>query len=100
MSRPTSITQTGAGTSRWVPVSRYLANTSIAVVVSGTVDYTVQATYDDVFDSTVTATAFDHGSLAAQTANASGAYTSPITAVRIKVNSGSGSATMTVIQAA
>jgi hypothetical protein len=77
-------------------------NVGIGVVVSGTVNYTVQHTFDDVWATGYSAAAgnwYNHSSLAAQTANADGNYAFPVTAVRLTVNSGSGTATMTLIQA-
>jgi hypothetical protein len=74
-------------------------NVGVGVVVSGTVNYTIQHTFDDVFDSTVTPTWFNHPSLTAQAVSADGNYAFPIRAVKILVNSGTGSATATVIQA-
>jgi DUF971 family protein len=99
MSRPASVTQTGVGSSAWIPVSRDLSITSVAVTASGTVNYTVQHTFDDVFDPSVTPTVFNHSSLAAQTASGYGAYTAPVSAVRVTVNSGTGSARLVVLQA-
>jgi len=92
--------QTGAGSTGWVPVD-YTQNQfgiGFGVVTSGTVNYTVQHTFDDVFDPTVTPTAFDHSAVAAQTTNKDGNYAFPIAAVRVTVNSGTGSATLTVLQ--
>jgi hypothetical protein len=77
-------------------------NVGIGVKVDGTVNYTVQHTFDDVWASGYSAgsgTWFNHASLASQSGNADGNYAFPVTAVRLTVNSGSGIATMTIIQA-
>lgn len=72
---------------------------SFAVVVSGTLTYSVQHTFDDVFNSSVTPTWFDHSSIAAQTTNKDGNYAFPVRAVRLNVTAyTSGGATMTVLQ--
>ena len=98
--RPTSISKTGTGTTAWVPVDYAMPYSviSLAVVVSGTITYTVECTFDDVFDSGVTPTAFAHGTLAAQTTNQSGTYVAPIRAVRLNNTAGTGTTTMTIIQ--
>jgi hypothetical protein len=92
----------GAKTSAALPFDLYnRPECSLQVVVTGTADYTVQQTLDDVFDSTVTATWFNHpdANLVAATTNKQGNYAYIPAAVRLVLNSGSGSATLTVIQA-
>jgi hypothetical protein len=74
-------------------------NVGIGVVVSGTVNYTIQHTFDDVLDGAVTPTWFNHPTLASLATSADGNYAFPVRAVRVFVNSGSGTATATVIQA-
>lgn len=101
--RPVTVSQTGAGSSAVVPMDIYLNpfNVGIGVKVTGTVNYTVQHTFDDVFASgfdAATATWYDHTTLAAQTANAVGNYAFAVRGVRITVNSGTGSAQMTLVQ--
>lgn len=93
---------TGVGASTWKPVD-YLpvpTNTSVACVVAGTVNYTVQHTHDDIFDPVIALnpTAIDHAFLAAQTATADGNYAFPIRAIRVLVNSGAGSVATTILQ--
>ena len=73
-------------------------NVGMGVVVNGTVNYTVQHTFDDVLNASVTPTWFNHPSLAAQTATADGNYAFPVRAIRIFLNSGSGTVTLTIIQ--
>lgn len=74
------------------------------VIVTGTVSYTVQHTFDDIqglYGAPVLPTAavwFDHASVAAQTANKDGNYAFPCTAIRIRQATGSGSTRMVVIQ--
>jgi hypothetical protein len=99
--RPTTISQTGSGESNWVPLDTYKNpfNVSLAVVVTGTVNYTVQHTLDNVQDAAVTPTAFDHEYLTGLAASQDGNYAFPVRAVRIKVNSGSGTAALTIQQA-
>lgn len=97
--RPISVTQTGAGSSVAIPLDFYgRSEISLQVVVSGTVNFTVQQTLDDPAASP---TWFAHPdtALAAATASAQGNYAYIPRAVRLTVNSGAGSATLTILQA-
>src|ERR1700693_2506751 len=94
--RPVYITQTGAGSSKAVPLARKPPY-SVAVVVTGTVNYTIQYTYDDV--TVGITTWWNNPSYTGLTINADAQFSSPITAVRVTVNSGTGSATMQVLDA-
>lgn len=92
----------GAKTSAALPFDIYnRPECSLQVVVTGTANYTVQQTLDDIFDPTVTPTWFDHPdtNLVAATANKQGNYAYIPAATRLVLNSGSGSARLTVIQA-
>ncbi len=76
--------------------------TSLSVLVTGTVNYTVQYTFDDVFSSTYAPASgnwVDHPNLTAQTTTKDSNLAYPATAVRIVLNSGTGSVRFTVIQA-
>ncbi len=95
------ITQSGVGASVGAPLDIHgRPEISLQVVVTGTVNYTVQQTLDDLFDNSVAPTWFDHPdvNLVAQTVNRQGNYGYVPGAVRIVVNSGTGSARMIVIQ--
>lgn len=94
----------GAKYSNVYPPDNYVSpfNVAISVVVTGTVNYTVQYTFDDVFASTydpATGTWTDHPSLTGQTATKDSNIAYPVTGVRIKLNSGNGSVKSTFIQA-
>jgi hypothetical protein len=102
--RPITVTQTGAGAVNPIPLDTYRNpfNIGLGLKVSGTVNYTVQHTFDDVYAQSYDAAAgtwYDHPVLSSLTSNADGNYAFPCTAIRMVVNSGSGSATMTVVQA-
>jgi len=99
MTRPIVKALVGTGTGAWLPVDRHNFVTSLAVVVNGTTNYTVQHTLDDVLNSAVTPTAFDHDTLIAQTTSQDGNYAFPISAIRVVNNSGSGTTTITILQA-
>jgi hypothetical protein len=101
--RPVTVSQTGAGSTVVVPPDIYVSpcNIALGVVVTGTVNYTVQHTFDDVFAPTFTpgsAIWFNHPTLAAQTANADSNYAFPPRGIRLTVNSGSGTAALTIVQ--
>jgi hypothetical protein len=102
--RRIDLTQTGAGASAVSPMNLNTSpfNIGFAVVVSGTVNYTVQHTFDDVYSPTFdagTATWFSHPTIASLSANADGNYAFPVTAIRLLVNSGGGTARLTLLQA-
>ena len=99
--RPIVKAQTGAGSSVAAPMDHYQSpfNVGFSVVVSGTVNYTVQHTFDDIFNASITPTWFNHPSITSQTSSQDGNYAFPIRAIRVTVNSGSGTATLTSIQA-
>lgn len=97
-----SVTLSSATTSAPIPVSRH-SNMDIGfgVVISagGSATYTVQHTFDNVFDSSVTPTWFDHASVAGETASLDGSYSASIAAIRLKVTVyASGTVTLTVLQ--
>lgn len=98
----TSDASGGVKTSNPVPMDIYgRPEVSLQADVTGTANYTVQQTLDDVFDSTVSPTWFDHpdSTLVAATADAQGNYAYIPRAIRLKQNSGSGSVRLTIIQA-
>jgi hypothetical protein len=77
-------------------------NIGFGVVVTGTVTYSVQHTFDDPFSSTftpATATWFNHEDLVSQTTSQDGNYAFPVRAIRVNQSAGAGSTVMTVIQA-
>lgn len=74
---------------------------ALGVKVTGTVSYTVQHTFDDVWAASFdpsTATWFSHEDLVTKTANDDGNYSFPVRGIRLRQNSGSGSCSMIVIQ--
>jgi hypothetical protein len=77
-------------------------NVGFGVVVTGTVTYTIQHTFDDPFASTFTpasAVWFPHEDLVNQTTSQDGNYAFPVRAIRINQTAGTGSSKLTVIQA-
>lgn len=73
-------------------------NVGFACIVTGTVNYTVEHTYDNVIDGS-TPDVFSHSTVAAQTTTKEGSYTTPIAAIRVTLASGTGAVTLKVLQA-
>ena len=108
MARPVRVTVSGGtGVSAPIPLNNMSTPFSVGVgcdiSAGGSLTYTVEHTFDDVFAKTFTpaaATWFPNSGLTAQTIDKDGNYTAPITAVRLNVGVwASGSVTMTIIQA-
>ena len=102
--RPFVSSVTGVGVSSVYPPDNYVSpfNLALSVLVTGTVTYTVQYTFDDVFASGFSAASanwVDHPSLTAQSATKDSNIAYPVRGVRINVTAGSGSVRFTVIQA-
>lgn len=94
------IRQTGA--TDWIPLDLYLPNaqTAIQVNVSGTINYSVVYTIEDPSDSAITPLAIAHpvAGLTTGSTDVSGQATVIMRAVRLLINSGSGTALMTIVQ--
>jgi hypothetical protein len=92
--RPQTQAQTGAGSTSGIVTDYYISpfNIGFGVVVSGTVNYTVQHTFDGT-------NWFNHPDVASATTDQDGNYAFPVVQIRLTVNSGSGTATLTAIQA-
>ena len=88
------------GSTAWLPTDYVQGFISIGFgcKVTGVVNYTVEHTYDDVFNAAVVPVAFPHSVVVAQTVNKDGNYSAPIRAVRLTLNSGTGSVAFTVLQ--
>ena len=94
-----TVSQTGVGSTDPIVMdtNKNPFNVGFGVVKTGTVDFTVQHTFDNPF-GTIT-TWFNHPTVAAQIANADGNYAFPVTAIRLTMNSGDGTATLKLLQA-
>lgn len=73
---------------------------SLQLDITGTATCTVQQTLDNVFDSTITPTWFDHpdANLVGATGDKQGNYAFVPFAVRLRQTAGNGSAKLTIIQ--
>lgn len=100
--RPQVITKSSAGTTAWIPLDykQNPFNVGLGVSIgSAVLTYDVEHTFDDIFDSTVTPTAFKHSTVVSQTSNKDGNYAFPVRAVRLNVTAyTSGTATLTILQ--
>ena len=93
---------TGVGASQTVPLDQYLTpfNVSLGVVITGTVDVTVEYTFDDIFgDAPGPFSWTDHPDLTNVVADADGTFISPVSACRLLTNSGDGTAVLRILQA-
>jgi len=109
--RPIRLTVVGVNVSLPIPIDQYLDPTSIAVGIvinaGATGTYTLEHTFDDVFDSAFdpfTATWFEHDdpALVAATTNQDGNFAFPPSAVRLNVTVSNGNAagiTLNLLQA-
>lgn len=94
-----TVSKTGVGSSSSLVMNTNISpfNVGFGVIVTGTVNYTVQHTFDD--PAVGFTTWFSHPTIASQAANADGNYAFPVTGIKVLVNSGSGTATLKLIQA-
>lgn len=109
----------GVGASVPIPLDQYVPDFTVmlaAIIRSGAADYTVQYTFDNVFDAynqNENETRFmngaapgdpskvvwwPHSEMTAQAANSKGSLTEPVKAVRLLTNSGTGEVELQVIQ--
>lgn len=95
---------TQSGYSAWMPLDIYSPNqvTTISATVSGTVNYSVQYTNEDPFDTSITQTAEAHpaaaGAFTGATSSQTHSTTTLMRAVRYLINSGTGTLRFTVTQ--
>jgi hypothetical protein len=94
-----TVSKTGTGSSSALVMNTNISpfNVGFGVSVTGTVNYTIQHTFDD--PGVGFTTWFDHPSVASESTNQDGNYAFPVTGVKVLVNSGGGTATLELIQA-
>ena len=94
-----TVTQEGLGSSSALVMNTNISpfNVGFGVEVDGTVEYSVQHTFDD--PATGFTTWFSHPTVAGESANADGNYAFPVTGVKLLVTSGDGTATLKLVQA-
>lgn len=93
------VSKTGVGSSDPLVMNTNISpfNVGFGVLVTGTVDYTVQHTFDD--PASGFSTWFSHPTVAGETTNQDGNYAFPVTGIKLLVNSGAGTATLKLVQA-
>jgi len=77
-------------------------NVGFGVAVTGTVTYTVQHTFDDVYAATFnpsTATWYSHPTVNGLTVSSDGNYAFPVRGIRVNITAGTGSVIFTLLQA-
>lgn len=97
--RVQTVSKTGTGSSSALVMNTNISpfNVGFGVVVTGTVTYSVQHTFDD--PAVGFTTWYSHPTIAAKTDNQDGNYAFPVTGIKVLVTAGSGSATMNLLQA-
>lgn len=101
--RRAEFTVTGTGSSNPYALDTYISpnNLGLAVIVSGTITYKVQYTFDNIYANDYVPASgnwFDHPTLTgSSSANSNIAY--PVMAIRLTNTAGTGSATLVIIQA-
>ena len=100
-----SVGDGSTGTSRTIPMDVRVANfkASLAAMVTGTINYTIQYTFDNILDPTYANSAVyfntDLATLVAATTNQFGYIISPVAGIRILINSSAaGSANFDIIE--
>ena len=94
----------GAKTSQVCPLDHYTSpfNVSLQGLVSGTANYTVEYTFDNVFAAgynPATGNWTAHPSFDGITSTADSNIAMPVSGVRLKLNSGTGTVRLTITQA-
>lgn len=94
-----TVSKTGTGSSSALVMNTNISpfNVGFGVIATGTVDYTVQHTFDD--PAVGFSTWFSHPTVAGETTNQDGNYAFPVTGIKVLVNSGDGTATLKLVQA-
>lgn len=89
------------GASQEIPLDQYISpfNVSLFLSITGTVDGTVQYTFDDVFSGPGPFEWTDHPDMTNLVASGEGVFISPVGACRLLTNSGDGEAVLRVVQA-
>ena len=98
--RAGTATANGSGSATgWIPLNQFETpfNVGFGVTVQGSAKFSVQHTFDDVADSTVTPTAFDHSTVSGKSAAIDGNYAFACAAVRLQIVSASGNDGATLI---
>lgn len=93
-----TVSRTGAGSTGAIVINTNAnpINVGFAVIVTGTVNYSVQFSYDD--PAVGFTTWFDDATITSKTGNEDGFIGFPITGLKVLVNSGTGSVVFKAVQ--
>jgi len=94
-----TVSKTGTGSSSALVMNTNISpfNVGFGVVVTGTVTYTIQHTFDD--PAVGFTTWFSHPTVVDETTSQDGNYAFPVTGVKVLVTAGTGTAALNLIQA-
>ena len=94
-----TVSKTGTGSSSALVMNTNISpfNVGFGVVVTGTVTYSIQHTFDD--PAVGFSTWYSHPTIAGKTDNQDGNYAFPVTGIKVLVTAGDGTATMNLLQA-
>ena len=94
-----TVSKTGVGSSSALVMNTNISpfNVGFGVKVTGTVNYTIQHTFDN--PAVGFTTWYSHPTVANETTNQDGNYAFPVTGIKVLVNSGDGTATLNLLQA-
>lgn len=97
--RVQTVSRTGAGSTDAIVINTNTnpVNIGFAAIVTGTVNYSIQISYDD--PGVGFTTWFDDTTITSKTGNEDGSINFPVTGIKVLVNSGTGSVTLKVVQA-
>lgn len=100
--RPITVTVSGVGISPTIPMDFRAQNFNVGFgcAVTGTVTYSVQHTFDDVYNLAITPVWFNNATVNAATTSLDGNYAFPIRAMRLNVTAGTGSVTINILETA
>lgn len=91
-----------SGFSEWIPMDIYTPNqvTTVSATLTGTANYSIQYTNEDPWDHTFDQTAVAHptAALTGATASQTASSTTLMRALRYKINSGTGTLRLTIVQ--
>lgn len=97
--RVQTVSKTGTGSTDAIVINTNTnpVNIGFAAIVTGTVNYSIQISYDD--PSVGFTTWFDDTTITSKTGNEDGSINFPVTGIKALVNSGTGTVTLKVVQA-
>jgi hypothetical protein len=97
--RVQTVSKTGTGSTDAIVINTNTnpVNIGFAAIVTGTVNYSIQISYDD--PGAGFTTWFDDTTITSKTGNEDGSINFPVTGIKALINSGTGTVTLKVVQA-